>query len=71
MKNPMSLCDSSDSLYRINCCLCFSFCLGLSSLKVLQVFYLEVLDVGSLTANILFGHTNINVGRLLEELRSL
>ncbi len=39
--------------------------------EAVEILYLEVLDVSSLTANILLGHANIDVGALLEELRSL
>ena len=47
------------------------FCLGLSGLEVGQILHQEVLDVGSLSADILLSHTYINIGRLLEELRTL
>ena len=38
-----------------------------SGLETLKVFHAEVLDVGSLTANIFFCHADIDVGRLLKE----
>ena len=41
------------------------------SLEVLEVLNLEGLDVSSLTKDILFGHANVYVSTLLEELRCL
>ena len=41
------------------------------SLEVLEVLNLEGLDVSSLTKDILFGHANIYVSALSEQLRSL
>ena len=48
-----------------------SYSASASAALKLSSLYLEVLDVSSLTANILLRHANIDVGRLLEELRSL
>lgn len=68
-ENPMSLCDPSDSFYK-DIVLCF-FCGSLCSLEAFQVLHLEVLDVGSLTTYILLRHADIDIGRLLEQLRCL
>ena len=55
--------------YRVNLRLSLSFLFV--CLEVVEVRNLEGLDVSTLTEYIFLGHTNINVGRLLEELRSL
>ena len=63
-KNPMNHGDSSDSLFYklqfFNPSIPQSF--NSSILKAVQILYLEVLDISSLTQDVLLGHAYIDIG---------